>query len=340
MSNNLQQKLKPLSRRHLLKLGLAGAGVMGAALAGGSVLHLASQANKKRILPVRVPPVASDTPADPSGLNPMAVLRDFDYGTLKQENGRTIREFRIIAGNSTLQLNSAVSYNTWTFNDRVPGPTLRAKEGDRIRVLFLNQGGHSHSMHFHGFHRSEMDGVRPVRHGAATIYEFDAEPFGVHLYHCHTEPVTRHISKGLYGMFIIDPPESRPPADEMVLMMAGYDVDEDQKNELYAFNGLPDYYMMHPIPIYQNQLIRLYVLNMIEFDVAATFHLHANMFQVYRTGRTLTPTEETDVITMGTAERHILEFSFRYPGKYMFHPHQDEMAEHGCMGQFEVIGSA
>ncbi|MBD1943777.1 multicopper oxidase domain-containing protein, partial [Coleofasciculus sp. FACHB-712] len=101
-----------------------------------------------------------------------------------------------------------------------------------------------------------------------------------------------------------------------------------------------DYYMMHPIPIYQNQLIRLYVLNMIEFDVAATFHLHANMFQVYRTGRTLTPSEETDVITMGTAERHILEFSFRYPGKYMFHPHQDEMAEHGCMGQFEVMGSA
>lgn len=336
----LLQQGKPLSRRQLLVLGLAGVGVTGAALAGGNALRLALPGlNKKQTLPARVPPVASDTPADPSGLNPMTVLRDFDYGTIKQENGRTIREFRIVAENSMLQLNSAVSFNTWTFNNRVPGPTLRAKEGDRIRVLFLNQGGHSHSMHFHGFHRSEMDGVRPVRHGAATIYEFDAEPFGVHLYHCHTEPVTRHISKGLYGMFIIDPPESRPPADEMVLMMAGYDINEDRKNELYAFNGLPDYYMMHPIPIYQNQLIRLYVLNMIEFDVAATFHLHANMFQVYRTGRTLTPTEETDVITMGTAERHILEFSFRYPGKYMFHPHQDEMAEHGCMGQFEVVGS-
>jgi hypothetical protein len=54
----------------------------------------------------------------------------------------------------------------------------------------------------------------------------------------------------------------------MVLMMAGYDIDDDRHNELYAFNGLPDYYMMHPIPIYQNQLIRLYLLNMIEFDVA------------------------------------------------------------------------
>jgi FtsP/CotA-like multicopper oxidase with cupredoxin domain len=76
---------------------------------------------------------------------------------------------------------------------------------------------------------------------------------------------------------------------------------------------------------------------MIEFDPAVTFHIHANMFQVYRTGRTLTPSEETDVITMGTAERHILEFSYSHPGQYMFHPHQDAIAENGCMGIFDVL---
>jgi FtsP/CotA-like multicopper oxidase with cupredoxin domain len=270
-------------------------------------------------------------------VNPMKVLRDFDYGTLKRENGRTIREFRITAGNSTIQLNSAVSFNAWNFNNRVPGPTLRAKQGDRVRVLFLNQGGHSHSMHFHGIHRSEMDGVRPVRHGSATVYEFDVAPFGVHLYHCHTEPVTRHIGKGLYGMFIIDPPTPRPPADEMVLIMAGYDVNEDRHNEFYAFNGVPHHYMHHPIQIYQNQLIRLYVLNMIEFDPAVTFHIHGNFFELYRSGMTMKPSEKADVVTMGTAERHILEFAYTYPGKYMFHPHQDAIAESGCMGQFEVI---
>jgi len=70
---------------------------------------------------------------------------------------------------------------------------------------------------------------------------------------------------------------------------------------------------------------------MIEFDPAVTFHIHANMFRVYRTGRTLTPSEETDGITMGTAERHILEFSYAHPGRYMFHPHQDAIAENGCM---------
>ena len=138
-------------------------------------------------------------------------------------------------------------------------------------------------------------------------------------------------------MFIVDPPSPRPPADEMVLIMAGYDTNGDRKNEFYAFNGIPEYYLDHPIRIYQNQLVRLYVLNMIEFDEAATFHIHANFFKVYPTGMTLKPSFESDVITMGTAERHILEFSYKYPGKYMFHPHQDITAEHGCMGNFEVI---
>jgi manganese oxidase len=324
------EKEKLVSRRNLLKLGLVGAGVTGTAL--WQILN----AQNKSI--VRVPTLEME--ATSGVANPAKMLRDFEYGTIKQENGRTIREFRLTAGTSTIQLNNAVSYNIWDLNGRIPGPTLRAKQGDRIRVLFFNQAGHSHSLHFHGVHPSEMDGIRPVRHGTATIYEFDADPYGVHLYHCHIEPVTRHVAKGLYGMFIIDPPTPRPPADEIALVMAGYDVNDDSRNEYYAFNGLPDYYKNHPIPIYQNQLIRVYLLNIIEYDPAVTFHLHANFFDVYPTGMTTKPTAKTDVITMGIAERHILEFAFRYPGKYMFHPHQDAIAENGCMGQFEVVAES
>ena len=131
-----------------------------------------------------------------------------------------------------------------------------------------------------------MDGVKPVRNGNVFIYEFDAEPIGVHVYHCHVAPVARHISKGLYGMFIIDPPTPRPPADEMVLIMAGYDVNGDQKNELYALTGCLTTTCSTPITIQKDQLVRLYVLNMIEYDPVATFHLHANLFRVYRTGTT------------------------------------------------------
>ena len=320
----------PLNRRQFIQLGfLAGAGLAGS-------IYGVSRLGQNRSTRVVVPPL--QIPRSQNAVaNPLAVLRDFDYGTVTQENGRTVREFRVEAQTTPIQLNRSTSFITWNLNGRVPGPTIRATQGDRIRVIFYNKAGHSHSLHFHGVHSAEMDGVKPVKNNTVQIYEFDAEPYGVHLYHCHIAPVTRHVGKGLYGMFIVDPPTPRPPADEMVLIMAGYDVNDDRKNELYAFNGMPDYYMDNPIPIQQDQLIRLYVLNLIEFDPVATFHLHANLFRVYRTGRTLEPSEETDVITMGTAERHILEFSFHHTGKFMFHPHQDYMAESGCMGMFDVI---
>lgn len=322
-----------ITRRQLITGGIAaGVGVIGSSL--GWRYFDSSRTNNK----VRIPPLPNNMPKT-SVANPWSVLRDFDYGTVTKQNGRTVREFRLEAQSAPLQLNTSTSFITWNLNGRVPAPTLRATVGDRIRVIFYNRAGHSHSLHFHGVHPADMDGVKPVKNNSVMIYEFDAEPYGVHPYHCHIAPVTRHIGKGIYGMMIIDPPTPRPPADDMVLIMAGYDTNDDRKNELYAFNGLPHYYMDNPIPIQQDQLIRLYVLNMIEFDPVATFHLHANMFKVYRTGRTLEPTEETDVITMGTAERHILEFSFHYPGKYMFHPHQDTLAEAGCMGMFEVIGN-
>ena len=333
MSNqNLPLKAELYHRRQIIKLGLASVGLTGAGLA-------LSTFGQKQKTKVKVPPLPITEATTANSFNPLVLLRDFDYGTVKQENGRTIREFNFEARTSTLQLTKAVEFASWNINGRVPGPTIRATEGDRIRVIFHNIAGHSHSLHFHGIHPTDMDGVVPIRHGSTKVFEFDAEPFGVHLYHCHISPVVRHIGKGLYGMFIIDPVQGRPPADEIVLVMGGYDVNEDGRNELYAFNGIPDYYLKHPIPIQQDQLIRLYLLNMTELEPALTFHIHANMFRVYRTGRTLTPNEETDVITMGIAERHILEFSYRTPGMYMFHPHQDQIAEAGCMGNFNVVSN-
>ena len=333
MSQRFTNNFPVCSRRRLLQLSLAGLGITGS-VAGLQTLR--SQINS----PVRIPPILEKDNSweNYPGFDPMNILRDFDYGTITHKNGRPVREFQITANVTKTQLNEHVFFNTWSFNHQVPGPTLRAVEGDRIRVIFHNQDTNSHSIHFHGIHPGEMDGIIPIGKNKKTIYEFDAKPYGLHLYHCHISPVDRHIGKGLYGMFIVDPPRKRPSADEMVLIIGGYDTNQDSKsNELYAFNGLPNYYKKHPIPIYQNQLVRLYILNMIEYDAAVSFHIHGNMFKVYPTGRTMKPTLETDIITMGTAERHILEFKYPYPGEYMFHPHQDVIAEKGCMGKFSVI---
>ncbi len=136
MSDNFTlSKDKIWNRHQLLQLGFSGAGLMSA---GAIWQMLNSSKNHAR---VRVPPMEMAT--SNGATNPMQVLRDFDYGTIKQENGRTVREFQLTAGTSTIQLNSAISHNIWDLNGRIPGPTLRAKQGERIRILFLNNGGHS-----------------------------------------------------------------------------------------------------------------------------------------------------------------------------------------------------
>ena len=249
-----------------------------------------------------------------------------------------LREFTLIASDQqTKEVSPGVFYNVWTFNGTIPGPTLRATEGDLVRITLINNGTKFHSIHFHGIHKSEMDGVfEGIAPGGKFTYEFTAEPFGVFPYHCHMQPLEEHITHGLYGVFIIDPKKPRADADEMVMVMNGYDTDFDTENNFYTVNGIPYYYMHHPIQIDKNRLIRIYLLNMLEFDPINNFHLHANMFDLYRTGTKLIPDEYTDIVTMSQGESGILEFSYKYPGKYMFHAHKTEFAEKGWVGLFLV----
>jgi manganese oxidase len=288
---------------------------------------------------------------DPTSLNidpktavvdPMKYLREFNYGrTSALSNGTSLREFTLIASDQqTKEVSPGIFYNVWTFNGTIPGPTIRATEGDLVRVTLINNGTKFHSIHFHGIHKSEMDGVfEGIAPGGKFTYEFTAEPFGVFPYHCHMQPLEEHITHGLYGVFIIDPKKPRADADEMVMVMNGYDTDFDTENNFYTVNGIPYYYMHHPIQIDKNRLIRIYLLNILEFDPINNFHLHANMFDLYRTGTKLIPDEYTDIVTMSQGERGILEFSYKYPGKYMFHAHKTEFAEKGWVGLFLVKDS-
>jgi FtsP/CotA-like multicopper oxidase with cupredoxin domain len=239
----------------------------------------------------------------------------------------------------TLEVMPGVFYAAWTFNGQVPGPTLRCTEGDLVRVFFNNAGTHEHTIHFHGFHPAAMDGVfEQVPPGGSFVYEFEAHPFGLQLYHCHTMPIKRHIAKGLYGAMIIDPKAGRPRAHEMVMVMNGFDVNFDGENEVYAVNTVPFAYQAQPIVLKRGELNRIYLVNLLEFDLLNSMHIHANFFHLYRTGTSLEPDDFTDTISMGQGERHILEFTYDRPGKFMFHAHQSEFAELGWMGLFDVQG--
>jgi FtsP/CotA-like multicopper oxidase with cupredoxin domain len=272
-------------------------------------------------------------------IDPDKYLRSFNYGrVLKLADGSTVREFTLVADDRrTMEIAPGVFYNVWTFNGTIPGPTLRATEGDIIRINFINNGSKPHSIHTHGIHKAVMDGVfETINPGGKFIYEFYAEAFGVYPYHCHVTPLEEHISRGLYGAYIVDPKTPRPEADEMVMIMNGFDTDFDTENNFYAVNTIPYYYMHHPIEIEEGKLVRVYLVNMLEFDQINNFHLHGNLYQLYRSGTSMESDEYTDMVTMSQGERGILEFSYKYPGQYMFHAHKTEFAEKGWVGLFMV----
>jgi manganese oxidase len=276
-----------------------------------------------------------------NGFDPSVVLTDFDRGEVSHDtSGRTVREFELLATDKEIEVAPGVFFPAWTYGGRVPGPTLRATEGDRMRITLVNASSHHHTIHTHGIHPARMDGVPgagEVAPGETFTYDFVARPFGTHLYHCHSLPLAQHIHRGLYGALIIDPKQGRPEAHEMVMVMNAFDTNFDGENEVYAVNTVAFAYMNDPIKIEAGELQRAHVINITEFDPLNSIHLHANFFHLYRTGTSLEPHEFTDTISMGQAERHMIEFVYREPGRFMFHAHQTEFVELGWMSAFEVL---
>lgn len=351
-ANSIAPKQPTISRRGLFRAGLSGASLIGTMVMGawldrsrkvfaqGPQLH-----TEGHHAPHLMPTVVGEVNHANNGFNPTEVLTDFDTGKVSTlPSGQTLREYTITAENKAIEIVPGLEFAAWTYNGRIPGPTIRVRQGDRVRINFRNAGDHEHSIHFHGVHPGNMDGVFDaasgvVQPGEKYTYEFDAEPFGVHLYHCHTTPLAKHIAKGLYGAFIIDPKEGRPRADhEFVMVMSGFDVDFDGKNDFYVVNAIPFHYDhdKNPIRIRVGELVRIYLVNILEFDPINSFHLHANFFHYYPTGTSLKPNEFTDTIALMQGQRGILEFRYKYPGRYMFHAHKTEFAELGWTGVFQV----
>ncbi len=277
-----------------------------------------------------------------NGFDPHEMLRDFDWGrTRRLASGRVLREWTLNAVDREIEVMPGVRFAAWTYNGRIPGPTLRCREGERLRIRFANGSAHPHTIHFHGIHPAEMDGVPgigagQIAPGGATTYEFDALPAGLHLYHCHVRPLAEHIAKGLYGAFIVDPAHEREEADEMVMVMNGFDTNFDRANEVYAANTIGFAYMDRPIQTRRDELVRIYLVNVLEYDLVNSFHLHGNLFDYFPTGTGERPSELTDTVMLCQGQRGILEWRFPHPGHYMFHAHQSEFTELGWQGFFAV----
>jgi FtsP/CotA-like multicopper oxidase with cupredoxin domain len=132
-----------------------------------------------------------------------------------QEDGRTVREFEFSAVDTTIEIAPGVEFEAWTFNGQVPGPTIRAVEGDLLRLRFVNGSRHAHTIHPHLKNLDPaMDGIPQngpgvLDAGESFTYEWIARPAGVHFYHCHSLPLKEHIHRGLYGVIVVDPDPER-----------------------------------------------------------------------------------------------------------------------------------
>jgi FtsP/CotA-like multicopper oxidase with cupredoxin domain len=247
-----------------------------------------------------------------------------------------VREFELVIEEDVEhEVAPGVKIPAWTFNGMLPGPVLRATEGDLVRVKVINKGKLPHTIHFHGKHPAKMDGVfELVPPGGTFTCEFVAQPYGIMPYHCHSMPTSQHIQNGLYGMMIIDPKAGRKPMKELAMIMSAFDIDRDGEADFYAWNGRAFQYADHPIHLEPGEPVRMYVANM--FEESMVPHLHGNMYDLYPTGTSLKPSEVTDVKTLNIAERAILEFTYDSPGTYMFQCHVSEHMEQGLMGWFNV----
>ncbi len=218
--------------------------------------------------------------------------------------------------------------------DRIPGPLIRARVGDRIRVHFKNLDTlyrRSHSMHFHGVrYRPSSDGAfvpgvsgrdGDVRPGRTWTYELTAgrDAAGVWPYHDHGPSMHESIAGGMYGMLSIYRRGERLPDREFVVVFAA--MGDLQTIDGRAFAG--------NTPVFASrvgELVQWDVLGM--GDEHHTFHVHGH--------RWLEGGRPRDTRTVGPAESFRVRWREQDPGTWLYHCHVEAHMAAGMVGTYEV----
>lgn len=146
-------------------------------------------------------------------------------GTVKQENGQTVREYTLVAKKVQHEIKPKVKVEAWTFNGSVPGPLIRVQQGERLRVTLKNELPEPVSIHWHGMRvPNDMDGVpgvtqNAVQPGQSYTYEFVIRDPGTYWYHSHQRSAEQ-VDKGLYGAIVVEPKEqaARPDRDYTLIL--------------------------------------------------------------------------------------------------------------------------
>jgi len=282
-----------------------------------------------------------------SGLRPLSLLQALAMPK------KVMREFSFFASPAQVNLGVGRDFLAWTYNGVVPGPEIRVREGEIIRVVLKNYLPEETTIHWHGVPVPyRMDGVphvtqKAVRPGEAFAYEFEAKPAGSFIYHSH---VNYQLDQGLYGALIIEPfhknnsydreytlvledwvmrdgggpapVQRRPPMGMMGGMMrrrggAGFSAGPllEPVYDGYAVNGRV-YPQTEPLEVVKGERVKVRILNASSATIYYLSLAGHVLTITHADGNPIHPVE-TDVLRIGMGERYDVEFTANNPGTWL-----------------------
>jgi nitrite reductase (NO-forming) len=310
--------------------------------------------------PARVTTIAATGPYAAGGaLSMTAVLKPLDPAPVK--------EVRLDTVHKIIEVAPGVKFSAWTFGDQVPGPTIRARVGDRIRFTMTYRTGETvpgigltaapmmHSMDFHAAMVSPQDKYRSIAPGQTIEFEFTANYPGIFMYHCGTPMILEHIASGMYGAVVVEPRGGYPTKvdREYVIVQSEFYVkpDPDRRKadgvplhvldgarlrasqpSYTLFNGVHNGMVKQPLAAKAGERVRLYVLN-VGPSKTSSFHVVGTIFdRVWMEGNPDNQLRGMQTVLLGSSNSAITEFLIPEDGAYIMVDHHFANASQGAIG--------
>jgi len=252
------------------------------------------------------------------------------------ENG--VKIFDLTAKKIRWETQPGQTVEAWAYNEQIPGPQIRVREGDRVRLILKNELSESTSIHFHGLEVPiDQDGVPfitqpPIKPGTSFTYEFTVPNAGSHMYHSHHN-AAQQVGLGLLGAFIVEPKDPQPiekvDGDYVLIMNDGA--------HGYTFNG-KSFPATEPVVAKLGQKLRIRFMN--EGMMIHPMHLHGMHMTVIAKDGWMQPAPwKCDTLNVAPGERWDVIVNCNNPGTWAFHCHILPHAEsnHGMFGMVTAL---
>lgn len=246
-----------------------------------------------------------------------------------------IKEFTLTVREGEINLDGNKSM-VWTYNGTVPGPEIRVKEGDTVKVKLVNESGAKHGLFFHGLSVNPRVALQEqeifVDPGYEYTYgEFIAKPAGTHLYHCSWN-MAEHLSRGLYGAFIVEAKNEQKFDKEFVYILSDWS-SKVSKGEDHYGAGHPRMMLDNDIttinervitgdnPIImdtkEGEKIRIRLANI--GHLPHTLRFPGGFLVTHEDGYIISVTQEQESLTIYPGKRYDIVITAAKPGRWPFY---------------------